>query len=190
MIFAGSCQRRSARTGQSSVVPCGMATVMPVPARSPVERGRGRRRPRSLAYVPDPDWRQLAGVGGGAVDAGRGRGDVGFRGGHRQAGGEVQVADGGAAQVDGVDRQAPAALCGEEGDDDSGFRLRPHCRTSRGRRAGSGRPAAGPAAAAWRPVRAGAAGGSPPTGGVTVSIESPKPQFRDHRIAIKYPGSR
>ena len=54
------------------------------------------------------------------MDAGQGRGDVGFGGGHRQAGDEVQVADGGAAQFDGVDRQAAAAFGGEEGDNVSG----------------------------------------------------------------------
>jgi hypothetical protein len=48
MIFAASCQRRSARTGQSSVAPYGMATVTPLPVRSPLEPGRVRRRPRSL----------------------------------------------------------------------------------------------------------------------------------------------
>jgi hypothetical protein len=41
--------------------------------------------------------RQHAGVGGGAVDAGHGQRDLGFGGGDRQAGDEVQVADGGAA---------------------------------------------------------------------------------------------
>ena len=64
--------------------------------------------------------RQLAGIGGGAMNAGQGGRDVGFRGGHRQAGDEVQVADGGAAQFDGVDGQATSALGGEEGDDVGG----------------------------------------------------------------------
>ena len=55
------------------------------------------------------------------MNAGQGGRDVGFRGGHRQAGDEVQVADGGAAQFDGVDRQAAAAFGGEEGDDVGGM---------------------------------------------------------------------
>ena len=37
---AASCQRRSARTGQSAVVPSGRATVTPLPSRSPLESGR------------------------------------------------------------------------------------------------------------------------------------------------------
>ena len=54
------------------------------------------------------------------MHAGQGRRDVGFRRGHRQAGDEVQVADGGAAQLDGVDREPAAAFGGEEGDDIGG----------------------------------------------------------------------
>ena len=46
---AASCQRRSARTGQSSVVPSGRATVTPLPSRSPLESGRVRRSPRGAA---------------------------------------------------------------------------------------------------------------------------------------------
>ena len=49
VIPAASCQRRSARTGQSAVVPSGRATVTPVPARSPLESGRVRRSPRGAA---------------------------------------------------------------------------------------------------------------------------------------------
>ena len=64
--------------------------------------------------------RQLAGIGGFAMDAGQGGGDVGFGGGHRQAGDEVQGADGGTAELDGVDRKPAAALGGEKGDDVGG----------------------------------------------------------------------
>jgi hypothetical protein len=60
--------------------------------------------------------RQVAPVGGGAVDAGHGLGHVRLSGGHRATGDEVQIADGGAAQVDGGDAGAAAALGGEEGD--------------------------------------------------------------------------
>jgi hypothetical protein len=44
------------------------------------------------------------------MHAGQGRRDVGFRGGHRQAGDKVQIADGGAAQFDRVDRKPAAAV--------------------------------------------------------------------------------
>jgi hypothetical protein len=58
----------------------------------------------------------LAGIGGGAVHAGHGFADLRFGGGHRAAGDDMQVADRGAAQFDGVDATALAALGGEEGD--------------------------------------------------------------------------
>ncbi len=159
--FAASCQRRSARTGQSSVVPYGMATVAPLPVRSPLERGRVRRRPRSLASrcstriaassarrsapakptsnrarsrspaigMPARIWRRMSAVAASFL-AGSSPASAASRCmparvaatwasavGHRPAGDEVQVADGGAAQLDGVDGQGASAFGGEEGDD-------------------------------------------------------------------------
>ncbi len=61
--------------------------------------------------------RQLAAIGGVAADPGHGLGDMRLGGRHRAAGDEVQVAQGGAAQVDGIDAEAAAALGGQKGDD-------------------------------------------------------------------------
>ena len=165
---AASCQRRSARTGQSSVVPSGRATVTPLPSRSPLESGRVRRRPRGAAsrcstrIAASSDRRsapakptssrarsrsprrsspigarisrstptaaasflrrELAALGGVAADAGQGLADHRLGGRHGAAGEIVQIADGGAAQVDGVDRQAALALGGEERHDVGGGR--------------------------------------------------------------------
>jgi hypothetical protein len=59
--------------------------------------------------------RQLAGSGGGAVHASHGLGDLRLGGRHRAAADEMQIADGGAAQVHGGDAEAAAAFGGEEG---------------------------------------------------------------------------
>ena len=137
-----------------------MATALPV--RSPLERGRVRRRPCGSLRGARPDRREfgaaqrageadreeravaqaaevvrdggqdvaqeiggggeflgraLAVVGGVAMDAGHGGGDPGFGGRHGTAGEEVEGADRRPAQIDGIDREATAALRGEEGDD-------------------------------------------------------------------------
>ncbi len=52
----------------------------------------------------------MAAIGGVAVDANYGLGDVRLGGGDWAAGDEVQVAQRGAAQVDGIDAEAAAAL--------------------------------------------------------------------------------
>ena len=163
---AASCQRRSARTGQSAVVPSGRATVTPLPARSPLESGRVRRSPRaagsrcsrriaassarrsapakptsSSARSRRPGRSSPIGArisrstptaaasffagnaprwAGVAADAGHGLADHRLGGRHRAAGEVVQIADRGAAQVDGADRKAALALGGEEGHDVGG----------------------------------------------------------------------
>jgi hypothetical protein len=93
--------------------------------------------------------RQRALIGGNAVDAGHGLCDLGLGGGHRIAGDEVQIADGGAAQGDGGDTGAAAALGGEEGGDVGGAGRqagRGH-RTRRAPRWAADRAEPGPAAA-------------------------------------------
>ena len=66
--------------------------------------------------------RELAALRGVAADAGQRFADHGLGGRHGAAGEVVQIADGGAAQVDGVDRQAALALGGEERHDVGGGR--------------------------------------------------------------------
>ena len=66
--------------------------------------------------------RELAALGGVAADAGQRLADHRLGGRHRAAGEVVQIADRGAAQVDGVDRQAALALGGEERHDVGGGR--------------------------------------------------------------------
>ena len=66
--------------------------------------------------------REFAALRGVAADAGQGFADHGLGGRHRAAGEVVQIADRGAAQVDGVDRQAALALGGEERHDVGGGR--------------------------------------------------------------------
>ena len=66
--------------------------------------------------------RELAALGGVAADAGQRLADHRLGGRHRAAGEIVQIADRGAAQVDGVDRQAALALGGEERHDVGGGR--------------------------------------------------------------------
>ena len=66
--------------------------------------------------------RRFAGRGGLAADAGHGFRDLCLGGGHRAAGEEMGIANGRPAQDDGVDREAPAALGGEEGEDVRGGR--------------------------------------------------------------------
>ena len=63
---------------------------------------------------------QLASLGGGAMDAGHGGADRGFGRRHGAASDEVQIANGGAAQRNGSDATATAALGGEEGGDVGG----------------------------------------------------------------------
>jgi len=64
--------------------------------------------------------RHVAGFGGVPGDPGHGFADRGLRGGHRAAGGDVQIADGGAAQRQGADAEAVTAPGGEEGGDIGG----------------------------------------------------------------------
>ena len=66
--------------------------------------------------------RELAALGGVAADAGERLADHRLGGRHRAAGEIVQIADRGAAQVDGGDRQAALALGGEERHDVGGGR--------------------------------------------------------------------
>jgi hypothetical protein len=75
---------------------------------------RGEDLPQDLRCGGEFLGRQVALVGGGAVDTRHGLGDMGLDGGHRAAGDEVQITDGGAAQVDGGDAGAAAVLGGEE----------------------------------------------------------------------------
>ena len=72
----------------------------------------------------------LAGAGGGALDPGQGLGHAGIIGRHRRAGGPVQIADGGAPQLEGFWREAAQPLAGEEGGDVGpacGSGLTPRC---------------------------------------------------------------
>ena len=66
--------------------------------------------------------REFAALRGVAADAGQRLADHRLGGRHRAAGEIVQIADRGAAQVDGVDRQAALALGGEERHDVGGGR--------------------------------------------------------------------
>ena len=126
-----------------------MATVTGRPSRSPLKRGRARRRPRSRVsrcwtrtaasserrrappnatrsrarVAQDGDGggqllgRRFAPIGGPAADAEHGFRDLRLGGRHRTAGEELEIANVPPAQDEGVDREAPAALGGEEGDD-------------------------------------------------------------------------
>ena len=84
------------------------AQIVPDRREQPAHDGRGRR---------DLLARDLAAVGGVPADAGDGFRHANVVGGHRAAGGAVQIADGGAAEFDGVGREPAAALAGEEGGD-------------------------------------------------------------------------
>ena len=64
--------------------------------------------------------RRVPGFGGMPCDPGHGFANGGLRCGHRAAGGDVQIADGGAAQGQGADAEAASAPGGEEGGDVGG----------------------------------------------------------------------
>ena len=103
------------------------------PAKPTSSRARSRRpaqvvadRGEDLAQHADRGGeflrREFAALGGVAADAGERLADHRLGGRHRAAGEVVQIADRGAAQVDGVDRQAALALGGEERHDVGGGR--------------------------------------------------------------------